>query len=51
MVTLSQPLLPASRLETELRGTSGLSWCSFTNCSSEINYPGMILSIGSTTMQ
>lgn len=39
MVTLSQPLLPASRLETELRGTSGLSWCSFTNCSSEINYP------------
>lgn len=39
MVTLSPPLLSASGLETELRGTSGLSLCIFTTCSSEINYP------------
>lgn len=38
------PTLPQSSclypwLEMELRWTSGLNQCSFTNCCSEINYP------------
>jgi len=48
--SLPQPSCLYPWLETELRWTSGLNQCSFTNCSSEINYPRMLLSIGFITM-
>lgn len=39
VLTLPQPSCLYPWLEMELRWTSGLNQCSFTNCCSEINYP------------